>query len=246
MFEVIPAIDIMDGRCVRLTQGDYGTQRRYDSSPRDMALRYADCGFTRLHLVDLDGAKAGRPENLRTLEDVANAVDGLTLEWGGGLKTGGDLKSAFSAGMTDAVIGSVAVKEPEKMSQWLAEYGPDHVVLGADARDGMVAVAGWQETSAVSLDEVVAKYAAQGLTQAIVTDIARDGMLHGPSFDLYTALQSKFPGVIFTVSGGISGIADVEEAARLGLKRVIVGKAIYEGLIDLKQLSKLNACLQNG
>lgn len=239
MFETIPAIDIIEGKCVRLTKGDYSTKREYRGTPADLARRYADTGFTRLHLVDLDGAKAGKPCNLPALESIACAISGITLEWGGGLKTDADLKSAFSAGMTDAVIGSIAVKEPELFENWLARFSPQHIILGADVRDGRVAVTGWLEQSQSDISNLFDRFIPHGLSQSIVTEIGHDGMLQGPDFDLYTTLASRYPDIVLTVSGGISSLADVIKVKDLGLPRVIVGKAIYEGLIDINQLASL-------
>ncbi len=235
MIEIIPAVDIIGGKCVRLSQGDYGKVTRYDASPSDMVKRFVDAGLTRIHAVDLDGARAGRPVNLRVLEEMA-MVDGASIEWGGGLKKDGDLYSAFNAGAAYIVIGSVAVREPERFAGWLMEYGPDTMVLGADLRDGKVAVAGWTSDSETGIDELLERFLPDGLSQSIVTDISRDGMLQGPNFELYTGLQERYPDIIFTVSGGISSMDDIERAAELGLERVIVGKAIYEGRISLGEL----------
>lgn len=237
MIEIIPAIDIIDGRCVRLTKGDYNQKKVYDSSPVDMALQYADCGVKRIHLVDLDGAKASQPMNLRTLEQIATKVS-MEIEWGGGLSGDTALRDMFYAGATCGIIGSVAVRKPELMHQWLNEFGADRMILGADVRDRMIAVKGWLEDSAVSIDELIGDFLPDGLSQVICTDISRDGMLQGPSFDLYAELQEKFPGIIFTVSGGISSFEDIEKLDAMGQKRVIVGKAIYEGRISLKQIEQ--------
>lgn len=237
MIEIIPAIDIIDGRCVRLTKGDYNQKKVYDSSPVDMALQYADCGVKRIHLVDLDGAKASQPMNLRTLEQIATKVS-MEIEWGGGLSGDTALKGMFNAGATCGIIGSVAVRKPELMHQWLNEFGADRMILGADVRDRMIAVKGWLEDSSVSIDELIGDFLPDGLSQVICTDISRDGMLQGPSFDLYAELQEKFQGIIFTVSGGISSFEDIEKLDAMGQKRVIVGKAIYEGRISLKQIEQ--------
>ncbi len=241
MIEIIPAIDIIEGRCVRLSQGDYATRKTYDQDPAEWARRYADCGVRRLHLVDLEGAKAASPRNLRVLEQIAS-LGLLRLEWGGGIKTEEALRSVWDAGADWAIIGSVAAKEPALMREWLGCWG-ERIILGADVRDGRVAVSGWLEDSGMALDELVAQFLPAGLQQAIVTDIARDGMLQGPSLDLYTGLKQRFPTLKVIVSGGVSGIGDIRRAAELGLDGIITGKAIYEGKITLKELS---ACLQNG
>lgn len=231
--EIIPAIDIIDGRCVRLSQGDYGRQTVYGASPLDMAHRYADIGVRRLHVVDLDGAKASSPVNLPVLERLAR-VDGLEIEWGGGIKSDGALADIFSAGASYAVVGSVAARQPELFAAWLEEFGGDRMVLGADISNGRIATHGWLETDDKSVDDLVDLFRHRGLSQAIVTEISRDGMLSGPATPLYVGLQKKYPDVVFTVSGGIGGEGDIIDLDRAGLRRVIVGKAIYENRISLK------------
>lgn len=238
-FEIIPAIDIIDGKCVRLSQGDYNAKTVYDASPVDMVKRFVDHGFTRIHAVDLDGAKAGRPCNLSVLEKMASASDDARIEWGGGIKTDDDMRGCVNAGGSFAVIGSVAAKQPELFDKWLERYGNGMMVLGADLRDGKVAVSGWLGDTDITIDDIVKRFLPGGLTQAIVTDISRDGMLQGPSFGLYTEIQAKYPDVDFTVSGGISSLADVEKCAELGLRSVIVGKALYEGHVSLKELERI-------
>lgn len=237
MIEIIPAIDIIDGRCVRLTKGDYSQKKVYDSSPVDMALQYADCGVKRIHLVDLDGAKASEPRNLKTLEQIASKVD-VEIEWGGGISGDDALRSMFDAGADCGIIGSIAVRQPDLMHGWLKAFGPERIILGADVRGRMIAVKGWLEDSAVSIEKLIGDFLPDGLSQVICTDISRDGMLQGPSFELYTELQDLFPDIIFTVSGGISSFDDVEKLDAMGQKRVIVGKAIYEGRISLKQIEQ--------
>ena len=234
MIEIVPAIDIIGGRCVRLSQGDYGRSKVYDTPVVDMARALADCGVGRLHLVDLDGAKAGAPENLRTLETVAAAVD-VEIEWGGGVGSQEALESVFDAGADYAIIGSVAAREPEQFVGWLAQYGAK-LILGADVRDGRIAVKGWLETVDLTIDTMVERFRTHGLRECIVTDISRDGMLQGPSTGLYTRLQAEFPDVSFTVSGGISGMDDIRALDAAGLRKVIVGKALYEGRISLEDI----------
>lgn len=231
--EIIPAIDIIDGRCVRLSQGDYQRQTVYDASPFEMARRYADAGVRRLHVVDLDGAKASSPVNLRVLEGLAG-VDGLEIEWGGGIKSDSALADIFSAGASYAVVGSVAARQPELFAAWLDEFGGDRMVLGADISNGRIATHGWLETDDKSVDDLVDLFRHRGLSQAIVTEISRDGMLSGPATSLYVGLQKKYPDVVFTVSGGIGCEQDIMDLDRAGLHRVIVGKAIYENKIPLK------------
>ena len=235
MIQLIPAIDLIEGRCVRLSQGDYNRQVVYDASPVDMMRRYADCGVSRVHVVDLDGAKASEPQNLRTLEKMA-LTDGIEIEWGGGIKTAHDVHQVFDAGGTYAIVGSTAAKTPQLFADWLKAFGADRLVLGADVRDGKVSVNGWQEDLDLSIDTLIDGFTAQGLSQVICTDITRDGMLQGPSFDLYTRLQEKYADIVFTVSGGISSMADIERLAELQLQRVIIGKAIYENRITLKDI----------
>lgn len=235
MIQLIPAIDLIEGRCVRLSQGDYNRQVVYDASPVDMMRRYADCGVRRVHVVDLDGAKASEPQNLRTLEKMA-LTDGIEIEWGGGIKMAHAVHQVFDAGGTYAIVGSTAAKTPQLFADWLKAFGADRLVLGADVRDGKVSVNGWQEDLDLSIDTLIDGFTAQGLSQVICTDISRDGMLQGPSFDLYTRLQEKYADIVFTVSGGISSMGDIERLAELQLQRVIIGKAIYENRITLKDI----------
>jgi len=242
MIEIIPAIDIIEGRCVRLSQGDYARTKVYDSSPVDMAKRYADCGVKRIHVVDLDGAKSSSPRNLKTLEKMAVGAS-VEIEWGGGIKSEESLRALFDYGATYAIVGSVAARTPELFAEWLRVFGGQKMVLGADVRDSKVSVNGWQEDLGVSIEQLVDGFLPYGLSQVICTDISKDGMLEGPSFDLYTDLQSRYEGVDFTVSGGISSMADIERLNELCLRRVIVGKAIYENRITLKDIERwlLNA-----
>lgn len=231
--EIIPAIDIIDGRCVRLSQGDYDSRKIYDASPLEMAVRFADCGVVRLHMVDLDGAKASSPRNLTVLEQIAS-VPGLEIEWGGGIKSEEALNDVFNAGASFAVVGSVAARNPELFQSWLNQFGGRRMVLGADVSNGRIAVNGWLETDETGIEDLVERFMPYGLERSIVTEISRDGMLQGPAIDLYTGLQKRFPDINFTVSGGISSVEDIETLDRLGLKSVIVGKAIYENRIPLK------------
>lgn len=234
MIELIPAIDIIGGRCVRLSQGDYARQRTYDALPAEMAAAYAAAGIKRLHLVDLDGAKAARPLNLDTLK--ALAAQPLDIEWGGGIKSTEALEAVLAAGARYAIIGSVAAQKPEFMEQWLTRFGGGTIILGADVRDGKVAVNGWQEDTATTLDELIDRFIPFGLTQVICTDISKDGMLQGPNTALYTRLQQKYPAIDITVSGGIGSMDDIRTLDALGLRKVIIGKAIYENRITLNEL----------
>lgn len=232
---ILPAIDIIGGRCVRLSQGDYNQQTQYEAMPVDMVKQYVAHGFKRIHVVDLDGAKASSPQNLDTLSELA-AVPGAEIEWGGGIKSVEALRAVLDAGAKYAVVGSVAAKQPELFEQWLRMFGPERIVLGADVREGRVAVNGWQEEMDVTIDDLVDRFLKYGLSQVICTDISRDGMLQGPATELYVRLQKKYPKVDFTVSGGISSMADIHALKAAHLRRVIVGKAIYEGRITLDEL----------
>jgi len=227
---------------VRLSQGDYSRSKVYDSSPVDMAKRYADCGVKRIHVVDLDGAKSSSPKNLKTLEKMAIGAS-VEIEWGGGIKSEESLRALFDYGATYAIVGSVAARTPELFAEWLDMFGAEKMVLGADVREGKVSVNGWQEDLGVTIEQLVDGFLPYGLSQVICTDISKDGMLEGPSFDLYTDLQSRYEGVDFTVSGGISSMADIERLSELQLRKVIVGKAIYENRITLKDIERwlLNA-----
>ena len=232
---IIPAIDLMDGRCVRLTQGDYGQKKEYSADPVDMAKQYEDCGVTRLHVVDLDGARAKKPCNLRVLENIATRT-GLDIEWGGGIKDASSLRSTLDAGANRIICGSIAVDEREAFTSWLREFGPSCLILGADVRDGKVATHGWLKDSGLGLDELMGWYVPEGLNQMICTDISKDGMLQGPDFDFYVGLKQAWPSVDVTLSGGISSMDDLFKAEELGIHSVIMGKAIYEGRITLKEL----------
>lgn len=239
MIRIVPAIDLIGGRCVRLTQGDYATKKVYDASPVETARRYADCGVQRIHLVDLDGAKASRPCNLSVLEQIAAAVS-CELEWGGGIASSEDLAQVFDAGASHAIIGSVAALQPERFEEWLSRWG-SRMILGADVRQTegrwRVAVKGWQEEAPLSLDAILRRFAGRELREAIVTDIGRDGMLQGPTTGLYVQLQAAFPQVTFTVSGGVSSMDDIRALNAAGLQKAIVGKALYENRITLKDIA---------
>ena len=232
---IIPAIDLMDGKCVRLTQGDYGQKKEYSADPVDMAKQYEDCGVTRLHVVDLDGARAKKPCNLRVLENIATKT-GLDIEWGGGIKDASSLRSTLDAGADRIICGSIAVDDRDTFTSWLKDFGPYRLILGADVRDGKVATHGWLKDSGLGLDELMGWYVPDGLSQMICTDISKDGMLQGPDFDFYVRLKQSWPSVDVTLSGGISCMDDLCKAEELGLHSVIMGKSIYEGRITLKEL----------
>ena len=234
MIEMIPATDLIGGRCVRLTQGDYTSRKTYYRDPLEAALRFEEAGARRLHLVDLDGAKAAEPQNLAVLERIA-AKTSLEVQYGGGIKSRAALRSVFDAGARRAVCGSVAVREPELFARWIAEFGPERLILGADVRDGVVAIQGWTERSERTAPELIETFLPAGLRQVVCTDISRDGMLCGPAVALYADLQRRFPQVEITVSGGVSSPDDIARLEREGLRSVIVGKALYEGRITLEK-----------
>lgn len=237
MIDIIPAIDLIDGKCVRLTKGDYNQKKEYSALPLDMALRYQNIGIRRLHLVDLDGAKSSSPKNLHVLEEIATRTS-LDIEWGGGIKSDEALRDAFNAGADHLIIGSVAVSQPERFAHWLDVYGGNRLILGADVSDGRVAINGWLEKSEMTIEELIDRFRPHGLHEVICTDITKDGMLQGPTFELYARLQDAYPEQDIIVSGGISSMDDIFRLDEMGLRHVIVGKAIYEGRITLEELKK--------
>ncbi|MBT4826450.1 MAG: 1-(5-phosphoribosyl)-5-[(5-phosphoribosylamino)methylideneamino]imidazole-4-carboxamide isomerase [Flavobacteriaceae bacterium] len=232
---IIPAIDIIEGKCVRLTKGDYTTQKIYNEDPLEVAKAFESSGVTSLHLVDLDGAKAKSIVNHRVLQKLATHT-GLKIDFGGGLKSDTDLKIAFDCGAYQITGGSVAVKNPEIFNQWLVEYGSDKIILGADVKGDRIAVSGWMETSEESIFPFVKKYQKEGVQYVICTDISKDGMLEGPAFTLYQSLLTACPEIKLIASGGVSDIEELPRLANLGCEGVIIGKAIYEKKISLKRL----------
>jgi len=237
MIEIIPAIDLIDGKCVRLTQGDFARKKVYADDPLEIAKQFRDVGIRRIHMVDLDGAKTGTLKNLAVLERIANGID-ATIDFGGGIKTESDLNNVFDAGAAIANIGSIAVKEPELFFSWIESYGNDRILLGADAKNEKIAINGWQVETDVSIFDVLRNYAENGVSAAFVTDIGRDGAMMGPSVGLYEKILSMIPRLKLIASGGVSTIEDVAELERIGCSGVIIGKAIYEGRITLAGLSK--------
>ena len=237
MIEIIPAIDIIEGKCVRLTHGDFARKTVYSDDPLELAKRFESIGLRRLHMVDLDGAKSGRPANLAVLESVA-AGTGLTIDYGGGIKTEGDLENVFAAGASIANIGSLALKEPDTFVGWLDKFGGERILLGADCKNERLAVNGWQTETEVSVFDFLERMNSRGVRKAFVTDIGRDGAMAGPSLDLYKRIIAKIPELDLIASGGVSSILDVEELERVGCRGVIVGKAIYEGRISEEELSR--------
>ncbi|MCD4710729.1 MAG: 1-(5-phosphoribosyl)-5-[(5-phosphoribosylamino)methylideneamino]imidazole-4-carboxamide isomerase [Bacteroidales bacterium] len=234
MIEIVPAIDIIEGRCVRLTQGDYGQKKEY-GDPFEMAQQFENHGIRRLHLVDLDGAKERRVVNFRILEQIASRTS-LVIDAGGGVRSDEDLHIVFESGASMVTGGSIAVKDRELFLRWLKHYGPDRIVLGADFRAGKVAVSGWHEATSLDLKEFIADYRAQGVEKVICTDIDKDGMLEGPSLETYRELKAEDNQLYLVASGGISKMEDIELLDEEGIDGVIIGKAIYEGKIALKTL----------
>tara|TARA_B100000809_G_scaffold111195_1_gene109796 strand:- start:14949 stop:15674 length:726 start_codon:yes stop_codon:yes gene_type:complete len=234
---IIPAIDIIDGQCVRLSKGDYSTKKVYNENPLEIAKQFEAHGIEHLHLVDLDGAKASHIVNHKVLEEIATKTN-LKIDFGGGLKTDEDLKIAFESGAVQITGGSIAVKQPEVFKKWLAKFGADKIILGADANNEKIAISGWLEESDEELIPFVQNYLNEGVSYVICTDIAKDGMLEGPSFDLYEKMLKQLPGVQLIASGGISTFDELPKLAALGCEGTIIGKAIYENKISLKQLEK--------
>ena len=232
---IIPAIDIIDGKCVRLSKGDYNTKIIYNENPLEVAKEFEAHGIEYLHLVDLDGAKSSQIVNYKILEQIATQTS-LKIDFGGGLKADSDLKIAFESGANQITGGSIAVKNRELFGKWIAEYGADKIILGADANNEKVAVSGWLEDSNEDLIPFIQDYQNKGIQYVICTDIAKDGMLEGPSFDLYAKILNENNSLKLIASGGISTFDELPRLAELGCEGTIIGKAIYEGRISLKQL----------
>lgn len=237
--KIIPAIDIIDGKCVRLTQGDYNQKTIYNEHPLEVAREFEDAGFTRLHLVDLDGAKAGQVRNWKVLETLA-AKTSMIIDFGGGVKTQKDAQIVLDSGAALVTVGSIAVKAEETFVSWLRHFGAEKFLLGADVKDEKLAVHGWLETTDVWIYDFIRKYLDHGVTQVFCTDVAKDGALQGPSTELYKNILSEFPQLQFIASGGVSNIDDVHQLAEIGCTGAIIGKAIYEGRVTLKQLQEVN------
>lgn len=238
--EIIPAIDIIDGKCVRLTRGDYSTVKVYDEDPVEVARRFEGAGLKRLHLVDLDGAAQKRVVNLRILERIAGCT-GLWIDFGGGIQSDADLSAVFDAGARQVTGGSIALKDPERFAGWMETWGPERIILGADVRSRKVAVGAWTENSDTDVMDLIRKYTRMGLRFVISTDVDRDGALAGPAFELYSEIQQAFPELGIIASGGVARVEDLVRLKGMGLFGVILGKAIYEGRISLEQLSELIA-----
>lgn len=234
---IIPAIDIIDGKCVRLSKGDYETKKIYNENPLEVAKQFQDYGIQYLHLVDLDGAKSSRIINHKILEQIASKTS-LNIDFGGGLKSDDDLKIAFECGANQITGGSIAVKNPEVFQDWITKYGAEKIILGADCNNGKIAVSGWLEESDQQVIPFIQSYQAKGIEYVICTDIAKDGMLQGPSFDLYAKILSECKNIKLIASGGISTFDELPKLAELGCEATIIGKAIYEGKVNLKELEK--------
>lgn len=232
---IIPAIDIIDGKCVRLTKGDYNTKKVYNEDPLEVAKSFEYAGIRHLHLVDLDGAKASHIVNYNVLETIASKTD-LKVDFGGGLKSNEDLRIAFESGANQITGGSIAVKDSELFETWIRTYGSERIILGADAKNGKIATSGWLESSELDVIPFIATYKAKGISYVICTDISKDGMLQGPSFSLYEAILKKNPNIKLIASGGISKFEELPQLEDLGCEGVIIGKAIYENRISLKEL----------
>ena len=234
---IIPAIDIIDGKCVRLTKGDYSTKKIYNENPLEVALEFQDAGIEYLHVVDLDGAKSSHIVNHKILEELASKTN-LHIDFGGGLKTDEDLKIAFESGAKQITGGSIAVKNPELFGSWIEKYGSDKIILGADVMNEKIAVNGWQEDSGLDIFNFLNDYTAKGITNVICTDISKDGMLEGASLELYKKILAQFPEMNLTASGGVSNMEDLIVLAENNLESAIVGKAIYENRISMKELEQ--------
>lgn len=237
MIEIIPAIDIIDGKCVRLTQGDYNQKKVYNEDPVEVAMMFEDAGIKRLHTVDLDGARSSHVVNTRVIERIATHTN-LTIDFGGGIKSDEDLRKAFDAGAQMVTIGSVAVKEPELFASWTETYGGDKIILGADVKNGYISISGWLEEGEQKLMDFICHHTKNGIHNVLCTDISRDGMLQGPAIELYKDIMEHYPTLHLIASGGVSCINDIERLNEAGIPAVVFGKAIYEGRINLKELER--------
>jgi len=234
--ELIPAIDIIEGKCVRLTKGDYDTKKVY-GDPLEMARRFEDMGLRRLHVVDLDGAKSKHVVNLATLKAITSQTS-LIVDFGGGVKTDEDLEKAFEAGAAMVTAGSIAITEPERYLGWLAKYGAERLILGADVRNGRISINGWKEDSDVLLEDFLLRYMQAGTKNVLCTEISRDGTLAGPAIDLYSSIMRRYPLCHLIASGGVGSTEDILALEAAGIPAVVFGKAYYEGHIDLEKLSR--------
>lgn len=235
MIELIPAIDIIDGKCVRLTKGDYTQQTTYSDSPADVARRFEDMGFKRLHVVDLDGAKSRHIVNKKCLNDISRLTS-LEIDFGGGLKTDDDIQTAFDNGAAMVTVGSVAISAPDLFAKWIGTFGADKIILGADTRDGKVSINGWKEDSATDIFDMLDTYVSMGISKVLCTDISKDGTMQGPAISLYEEIMRRHPSLHLIASGGVSGNDDIVNLDKSGIPAVVFGKAFYEGRIDIDKL----------
>ena len=234
---IIPAIDIIEGKCVRLTRGDYRRKKIYAEDPVEVARMFEDHGISHLHIVDLDGARSQHIVNIDVLSKITQATR-LIVDFGGGVKSDSDIQSAFDAGASMITGGSIAVRDPEIFGQWLNHYGPEKIILGADVKGRQIAIGGWMETSEHDVSSLISFYREKSVKFVICTDIERDGVLEGPSINLYKELMEEFPNINLIASGGVGSMKDIEKLADIGLWGVIIGKAIYEGRIQMNELKK--------
>jgi phosphoribosylformimino-5-aminoimidazole carboxamide ribotide isomerase len=237
MIEIIPAIDIINGKCVRLSQGDYQTQKIYSESPVEVAKQFEEGGIKRLHIVDLDGAKKGSVVNLNVLEKIASQTK-LKIDFGGGIKTTETVQNIFDSGASIINIGSIAVKQPGIVIEWLEKFGAEKILLGADVKDEKIVINGWRQSTEINIINYLKDWSSKKMNNIFCTDVSKDGLLQGTSINLYTKIIQSIPGVHLTASGGVSSIKDVEELEEIGCSGVIIGKALYEGKIKLNELKK--------
>ena len=235
MIELIPAIDIINGQCVRLTKGDYAQKTVYRDSPTEVAREFEQLGFKRLHVVDLDGAKSKHIVNSKVLCSLATETH-LVIDFGGGIKTDDDIQTAFDSGAQMVTIGSIAVTQPKLFLKWVDQYGPERMILGADVRNGKISINGWKEDSTEDLLPFLKKYVNAGVHNVLCTEISKDGTLSGPAIQLYSQVMKAYPELHLIASGGVSSIDDIKALDQAGIPAVVFGKAIYEGRIDLKEL----------
>ena len=237
MIEIIPAIDIIEGKCVRLTKGDYDTKKVYNDDPLEVAKMIESYGVRRLHVVDLDGAKSQHIVNYKIIERIADHTS-LVIDFGGGIKTNEDIDIAFGSGASLVTVGSVAVKNPDLFAEWLEKYSPQKMILGADVKNGLISINGWKEEGNDELMPFLKSYVEKGVENVLCTDISKDGMLEGPATELYQKVMQQFPDMHLIASGGVSCIEDIEALDRAGIPAVVFGKAIYEGKIKMEELTK--------
>jgi len=237
MIEIIPAIDIINGKCVRLSQGDFETQKIYSESPVDIAKGFEEAGIKRLHIVDLDGAKKGSIVNIHVLENIASQTS-LKIDFGGGIKTTSDAEKIFNAGASIINIGSIAIKQPHIVVEWIEKFAAEKILLGADVKDEKIVINGWQQSTEINIIAYLKEWSSKKMNNIFCTDVSKDGLLQGASVNLYKKILKTIPGIHLTASGGVSSIQDVEELETIGCSGVIIGKALYEGKIKLNELKK--------